>query len=734
MSRRLLCFAFTALLLIPGIGRAQDGAQRWAFSTLTSSNPGNILSSPAAGPDGTIYIGTEVGTSTSSNPSGRLWAIRPDGSVKWSFTTPDWIDSAPVVGAEGTIYFGCWDGNVYALNPDGSRKWAVNAGSFVSASPAIAADGTLYVGSGDGNLYAITPAGMVKWIFPTADFIDSSPAIGPDGVIYFGGWDNAVYAVRPDGSQKWRYTTGGEVTSSPAVAQDGTIYIGSRDLTLYAFSSSGELKWSRGLGDTIEASPVIGSDGTVYIPTTGGRMYAFDADGTERWRYPGTGQAALNPIYSSPAIRSDGSILFGTSNNALCALRADGTLLWRSTLGDWTDSSPLVTADGVIYIGCADKKLYSFFGNGLTLDAAAPWPAFRRNSGRSGRAAIVTVDQTPAAQSVAVGSLLNMAAAGHAESDAPAVTYQWLVNGIGLPGATASSLQRLNFQPALAGLYTVQIANSAGAATSPPAIIALASAIKLTGPGMEYPDIPHPIGRIYDQILLQGAAATLTADPGQVTRISYVDLTNDIVQVEFSGAGSVSVVLQGAAGPAAALNYNQPGTEYMKGHAGIVITGADETSHLSVFTVGKITAVNQSLFRSDVAYDGVADIAFVAILSRNGRFGSIRTANASYVGTSGHVGIYAPGVQINGPVYVGDIHAAGSAIPVLIIGGASATQINGGNLFQQNGQAVRVGGLSQLQFVAGSTSHGVALPAQLNQAQLEQDGADVTRALVLNPR
>src|SRR4029079_16848208 len=48
-----------------------DGAQRWAFSTLVSSSTqGKILSSPAIAGDGTIYIGVEVGLSTSTNPSG----------------------------------------------------------------------------------------------------------------------------------------------------------------------------------------------------------------------------------------------------------------------------------------------------------------------------------------------------------------------------------------------------------------------------------------------------------------------------------------------------------------------------------------------------------------------------------------------------------------------------------------------------------------------------------------
>jgi hypothetical protein len=113
-------------------------------------------------------------------------------------------------------------------------------------------------------------------------------------------------------------------------------------------------------------------------------------------------------------------------------------------------------------------------------------------------------------------------------------------------------------------------------------------------------DIRHANGNTYDQVLLTGANATVAANPGQVTRVSFVDLSNDIVQVEFSGAGALTVTLDNASGPAPAVNYNQPAVAYMKGHARIAIAGADETTNVSVFSVGRSNAANQGLFRGDV--------------------------------------------------------------------------------------------------------------------------------------
>jgi len=204
------------------------------------------------------------------------------------------------------------------------------------------------------------------------------------------------------------------------------------------------------------------------------------------------------------------------------------------------------------------------------------------------------------------------------------------------------------------------------------------------------------------------------------------------VQVEFSGSGKVTLSLSSATGLAKPVNYNQDVT-YMRGHATISFTETDATSNLSIFSFGKITAVNQALFKSDVTYDGIADIAVVSITSADGKFGGLRTANASYFATSSMTGVYAPGVQFQGPVYIGDIDAHDSATPVLVIGSGSDVRITGGDLLQTNGEAVEVDGLTQLKFVEGTTSHGVILPAQTNKAVLEKNGVNVTSSIVVNP-
>src|SRR3954469_21085245 len=148
-----------------------------------------------------------------------------------------------------------------------------------------------------------------------------------------------------------------------------------------------------------------------------------------------------------------------------------------------------------------------------------------------------------------------------------------------------------NVGPSFSGVYTV-VAWSSQGVMSQPAILGFDTPLKVAEFGQEVgTDIQHPNGNVYDQIRLFGSSAAITADPGQVTRISFIDLNDDIVQVEFAGAGTLTLVLDSATGPAAPLKYNQPAVSYMKGHATIVIAGANETTNTSVFSVGRANAV-----------------------------------------------------------------------------------------------------------------------------------------------
>ena len=117
----------------------------------------------------------------------------------------------------------------------------------------------------------------------------------------------------------------------------------------------------------------------------------------------------------------------------------------------------------------------------------------------------------------------------------------------------------------------------------------------------------------------------------------------------------------------------------------------------------------------------------------NGRFGGIRAGNASFSGTRGVIGLYAPNVAFSGPVLVGDISAADEGWPMLVTQAATNVAITGGDLLQANGRPVEVSGVSQMHFLAGTTSYGGKLPATAIRGRLAQNGVDVTAAVAVSP-
>jgi outer membrane protein assembly factor BamB/subtilisin family serine protease len=342
---------------------------------LWKTSVGSTDSSPAVGPDGTIYL---FGADQS------LYALSPDSQVQWVFRAGGAILSASVaIAQDKTIYFGADDGNLYALAPDGKEKWRFTADLPIRSSPAIGPDGTIYVGSGsqpaeNARVYAIQPNGTIKGRpLDVEGGVVSSPALSKN-VLYVGALDRRVYAVNLDGFyRQWRFRAGDAINSSPAIGEDGTIYFGADDGNLYALAPDGKEKWRFQTNDRIISSPAIGPDGTIYVGSLDGRLYAISPEGKEKWHFQTEG-----PIYSSPAIAADGAIYIGSDDGNLYAVNADGTLRWSVKTDGEIRSSPVIGSDGTIYIASRDGNLYAIRGEAGP--APSPWPMFRHNPQRTG--------------------------------------------------------------------------------------------------------------------------------------------------------------------------------------------------------------------------------------------------------------------------------------------------------------------------------------------------------------
>src|SRR5205814_2014993 len=103
-----------------------------------------------------------------------LQSLGATPELLWRFPTTNSVydlpRTSPAVGADGTIYFSS-SSNLFAIRPDGTLKWAISQG-LVAFSPVVGADGTVYAYFGAGvpnftgitnTLHALTPAGQIRW-------------------------------------------------------------------------------------------------------------------------------------------------------------------------------------------------------------------------------------------------------------------------------------------------------------------------------------------------------------------------------------------------------------------------------------------------------------------------------------------------------------------------------------------------------------------------------------------
>jgi outer membrane protein assembly factor BamB len=299
-----------------------NGTIKWASDT------GVISSAPTIDEDGIIYTG-----SIWMYPNNYLYAFYPNGTIKWKYATSSLgdIHSSPVIGNDGTIYFGDEDAYINALYPNGTLRWRYQTFGAVLSSPAIGDDETVYCGSHDGNLYALYPNdGTVKWKFGTGGWVRTAPCIAEDGTIYCVSLDNYLYAVNPNGTMKWRTDVG--AGTSPTIGQDGTIYAGWN--VLHAVNPvNGSIKWvfNPGPNRCIEGgTPAHSADGTIYCgviyrigdSSQGGEIIAINPDGTEKWRET----IADFRVQSAPAIAEDGTIYIGSTWGDRGYLHAFGPL------------------------------------------------------------------------------------------------------------------------------------------------------------------------------------------------------------------------------------------------------------------------------------------------------------------------------------------------------------------------------------------------------------------------
>ncbi len=454
------------------------------------------------------------------------------------------------------------------------------------------------------------------------------------------------------------------------------------------------------------------------LPTLSGTQ---DQDPLGSWRvedisFGGTGlgtitfetPAAKVEFYAAVFVPDDGELQVFDTNDNLLTSTSDLPLSISHEFSEPFTFFSFVAADlgapeGIGKITYYNGPATSFQGNVLhnVIDDFGFTPVGAPGSGGPPPVTGPTITTQPTSQEVQSGTAIALSVAASGDD----LTYQWYIGNSGdtaAPVAGATSTTLTTGALSVSTNFWAQVSNAGGSTDSNTAVITVTAPpvpLVLDGSGdIAGENIQHPNGNVFDQILLTGEFVQLQAKPGQITRVSFMDENEDIVQVEFSGTGTFTVTLDPATflPPALPPRYNQA-VEYVTGKPSVVIEGADANTFFSIFTVGKINAVNQALFPEGQVYDAQADVTLVEVLNSTG-MGGMQLSNTVFSGSTGKTGVDARGTPIAVRLTVGDIDASGDAVPHILFGTGSFTvpagnpglRITGGDLAQTNDTAVVV--------------------------------------------
>jgi len=348
------------------------------------------LNSFAIGPDNTAYVACDLGALIARKSSGSVW--------RFTLRDLDAFAAAPVLAPDGTIYIGCSNDTIYALNPNGTVKWRFGAGGAVNATGALGPDGTVYFQTDDSMVLALNADGTKLGSFATGGG-NSAPVIGIDGTVYVANQDGSVYALDPSlSTPKWPnpYNLGSApIVAPPAIdPARNLLYVANDDGLLQSIDlSNGTGGWSRGVGSEASA-PVVGADGSVYVGG-GGKLTKLSPEGELSWVFV----PPLGGVVSTPALAADGSVyvlaaggkkdLGMQGKDSLYCVNPEGTRRWACGLGeglsdpDFPLSAPKLDANGLVYVGNGYR---AWCVVGINPPATSAWPMFHRDAQNSGRA------------------------------------------------------------------------------------------------------------------------------------------------------------------------------------------------------------------------------------------------------------------------------------------------------------------------------------------------------------
>ncbi|HOW64380.1 MAG TPA: immunoglobulin domain-containing protein [Verrucomicrobiota bacterium] len=432
----------------------------------------------AAQDDGRMMIGgsfTRVGLTLRN----RIARLHPNGSLDLTFGA---IGNAPLPLAAQEV-------RALAIQPDGKilvggdfvRFNNVACGRLVRIHPDGSLDPSFQLGTGADNRIRqirLQPDGKILTSGWFTRFNDvSRPGIArlhPDGRLdtafapTISGSGVDTVAIQPDG----RFVIAGSFTMANGQPRSSIARFnanGSLDST-YARSSSATLGWINHIHLDPLGRALVGGMFATIDGLSQSRIARLQTDGRAdlSWRIPG---GADNTVWTIAVDDAEGVLIGGdfhrvggTTRHGLARLQSDGSVDAQFAAHSGANASVAameISQDGSIWIG----------GDFTTVEGVSS----------RGVARIFGLQAVPLPPTVSVQFSDQTAATGdRVRFDVKVrgmtpLTYQWLLDGKAIEGATGATLILTKAQPSQNGIYSLMVSNACGAVTSPVASLTVTS-------------------------------------------------------------------------------------------------------------------------------------------------------------------------------------------------------------------------------------------------------------------
>jgi outer membrane protein assembly factor BamB len=174
---------------------------------------------------------------------------------------------------------------------------------------------------------------------------------------FFASTGSVLYRLSADHTVMNRHIGNDTLMGTPAIGWNDSAYVGSLDRYIFGLDENGTNWWEYNTSEPVWSAPIIVQNHTLYVTSAG--LMSFTLDGKLNWR-------VLQNVTSrsSPAVSADGNIYFGAEDGRLYAVSPSGTLLWNRSTGGAIRSSPSIDEAGNIHFGSMDGYIYCLDPNG----------------------------------------------------------------------------------------------------------------------------------------------------------------------------------------------------------------------------------------------------------------------------------------------------------------------------------------------------------------------------------